>query len=779
MQNHTGQLTRALDRRGVVQTVVTTRPPGAPRRHAVGSAEVRRYGLPVRRLRQLYSLPATAMVPWLARDADLIHAHLGEDLAIVPLALGAARRHDLPLVLTVHASLRHTLAVADLRSWVLRHLGGPLEALGERRADAVIALTPRLARMLEEDGLAPGRVHVIPSGVVPAEFATDAPDPWPGLGRPRVVFVGRLARQKGVRTLLAAAGRLRTPGVRLVLVGDGSERPFLEQGIRRAGLEERVTLVGFRAHEEIPGILAHADLLVLPSVYEELGSVLLEALQAGLPIVASDTGGIPDAVGPAGVLVPPGDPAALAEGIDAVLADPERARRLSALARERAKAYDWDLLAERVLDVYARALREHRRHPDARGPARRGAGEPARALRILCVSTLYPPHHTGGYELHCASAVRDLRRHGHDVRVLASAHRHPGVEDGAEPGVFRELVRFPRSPRPTSPRAALLAERHNARVLERHLREFRPDVVSWWRLGELSQSLVERVRRTGVPAVGLVCDAWMLEGPGRDPWARLWRERPRLGTVWERTTGMPTRPRHGAAGEWLFVSDSLRRHVLGAGLELPETGIAHAGIELDLLPLRPVTPPWRGRLLYAGRVTPLKGLDTAVRALALLPPSTSLEVVGDAEPAYRAELERLAAALGVAARVTFEPPRRHAEMAALYADADAVLFPVRWEEPWGLVPLEAMACGTPVIATGTGGSAEYLRAGANALVVRPDSPEELARAVRRLATDPELRRRLAHEGRRTAQAHPAERGNAIVRRRLEAAASERPRASAA
>ena len=218
MQNHTAHLVRALDRRGVVQTVVTTRPPGAPRRQRIGASVVRRYGLPVRTLRQLYSVPAAVVVPCLARRADLLHVHLGEDLCVVPIALAAARAARIPLVLTVHASLRHTVAVTDTRSWVLHHLGGRLERIGEHEADATITLTRRLAGMLSDDGVAPERVHVIPSGVVPADYDGDAPDPWPRIGRPRVVFVGRLARQKGVRTLIAAAERLRTPGVRMVLV---------------------------------------------------------------------------------------------------------------------------------------------------------------------------------------------------------------------------------------------------------------------------------------------------------------------------------------------------------------------------------------------------------------------------------------------------------------------------------------------------------------------------------------------------------------------------------
>ena len=111
---------------------------------------------------------------------------------------------------------------------------------------------------------------------------------------------------------------------------------------------------GFIAHERLPAALAHADLLVLPSVYEELGTVLLEAMQAGLPVVASRTGGIPDVIedGANGMLVPSGDPEALARAIDRLLADRDLARRLSEEAQERAKDYDWEVLAERILRVY-------------------------------------------------------------------------------------------------------------------------------------------------------------------------------------------------------------------------------------------------------------------------------------------------------------------------------------------------------------------------------------------------------------------------------------------
>jgi glycogen(starch) synthase len=355
MQNHTAELTRALDRRGVVQTVLTTRPPTAPYFQRLGDhARVIRVGFPVRRFRQLYGPQAAIIAPILAARADVVHVHLGEDLAVIPVGTAAARLHRLPLVLTVHTSLRHTLAVNDLRSAVLKTLGGSIERWGEHSAEAVLVITPRLHRLLLSDGVDENSVHVIPPGVNPSLFEGPFEDPFSGVGKPRVLFVGRLAPQKGVGTLVEAAGLLEDPGAQILLVGDGPERKALERESERIGVADRLHFVGFFAHERLPAVLAHADLLVLPSLYEELGTVLLEAMQAALPIVASKTGGIPDVIedGVNGLLVPPGDPEALARAIDRVLADRKLARRLSEGVQERVKDYDWEVLAERVLRIY-------------------------------------------------------------------------------------------------------------------------------------------------------------------------------------------------------------------------------------------------------------------------------------------------------------------------------------------------------------------------------------------------------------------------------------------
>jgi glycogen synthase len=373
-------------------------------------------------------------------------------------------------------------------------------------------------------------------------------------------------------------------------------------------------------------------------------------------------------------------------------------------------------------------------------------------MRVLSVGNMYPPHHLGGYELTWRSAVAHQRRRGDEVRVLTTDFRSPAPDRGIteDEGVFRELRWYWRDH--DFPRMGIAErrrlERHNIGVLGRHLQAFEPQVVTWWAMGGMSLSLIEHVRRQGLPAVGVVGDDWMRYGPGVDGWQRAFGGRGPLSRIVELATGIPTGVDLARAGTWLFGSESLRRWARDAGWRLDRTAIVHAGIDSGLFRLAP-EKPWRGRLLYVGRIDSRKGTATAVAALSDLP-DMSLRVIGSGDEAHLRELRRLAREAGADDRVTFDRLPRD-RVAAAYAEADALLFPVLWEEPWGLVPLEAMAVGTPVIATGAGGSSEYLEDGVNCLIFTPrGDPAALAAAVCRLAGDPGLRRALRSAGSATA-----------------------------
>jgi glycosyltransferase involved in cell wall biosynthesis len=390
---------------------------------------------------------------------------------------------------------------------------------------------------------------------------------------------------------------------------------------------------------------------------------------------------------------------------------------------------------------------------------------------VLAVGNMYPPHHFGGYELVWRAAMRNAERHGHEVRVLTTDLRTATTEPD-DIGVHRELRwywrdhEFPR----LSGVERLSLERHNARVLDRHLESFAPDVVSWWSMGGMSLSMLERVRRKGIPAVAFVHDDWLDYGRHVDGWMRAFGGRLRpLARVVERFVRVPTQVDLAGAARYVFVSDTTRRRAADAGVAPPSAGIAHSGIDPGFVDPAPPRE-WSWSLLYVGRLDERKGVDTAVASLQHLPWEAVLTLVGGWDEREEARLRSLASGLGVAERVRFAGQRSRSEVRAAYADADVVVFPVVWEEPWGLVPLEAMARGRPVVATGRGGSGEYLRDGDNALLFEAGDAAALADAVRRLESDPALRERLVRGGLETAPLHTEDVFNEAVLRELEAAA---------
>jgi glycogen(starch) synthase len=378
-------------------------------------------------------------------------------------------------------------------------------------------------------------------------------------------------------------------------------------------------------------------------------------------------------------------------------------------------------------------------------------------VRLLTIGLLYPPHYLGGYELVCQGVMRAARARGHDVQVLVSDYRTPGVREPEEPDVDRSLHSYldatAQLPAAMGPRECVRLERHNGAVLKRHLLEHAPDVVSWWGMGGMSLALIERVRRAGVPSVLAIHDSWLSYGPQTDIWTRRARKLQPLAPVLEPLLGIPVRYRLEGAGRFLFNSQHMLDESLATGFVPNDRAVLTPGVhprfKLSQQPER-----WGGRLLYVGRLDPVKGVDVLLAAVAELPDVT-LRLVGSGNELYESELRRQAQSLGVKERVEFVGPVDAELLPSIYAGADAVIFPVRWQEPWGLVPLEAMAVGRPVIATSRGGAATYLRDGDNALLMPVDDPPALAGLVRQLAKDPDLRAKLREGGLRTAAEHSA------------------------
>lgn len=378
-------------------------------------------------------------------------------------------------------------------------------------------------------------------------------------------------------------------------------------------------------------------------------------------------------------------------------------------------------------------------------------------MRILAVGNMYPPHHQGGYEIVWQAAMREARARGHEVRVLVSQHRESAAPAEQDPDVHRTLRWYWDWERHEFPQlgaaARIRLERANAAELRRHLSGFRPDVVSWWSMGSMSLSLIEAVRRAGLPALFAVHDDWLGYGFKADQWIRVWRGwRNVVAPIAERVIGIPTFVDIPAAGRLVFNSAYTRDHARALGVDVDGSIVVTPGVDERFLDAAPVAP-WRWRLAYVGRLDRQKGVDTAVEALARLPAEATLVICGTGDEGYVDELREQARRLGVDGRVTFTGFASAETVRATYAEADAVVFPVRWDEPFGLVPLEAMGVGRPVVATARGGATEFLEDEVNVLEFPSDDAAALAEQIGRLAANPALRDRLRAGGTRTAAQH--------------------------
>ncbi len=285
--------------------------------------------------------------------------------------------HGVPHVITAHS-------LEPLRPWKIEQLGGGyrvsswVEATAYSHAQAIIAVSEGMRRdiLVAYPQVDPSRVHVVHNGIDTDAYRPDASVEalerhGVPLDRPYVLFVGRITRQKGLAHLLAAA-RDFTEGTVLVLCASSPDTPEMGEEIAQAvevlraerGADSVIWIEEQASLDDVRQLLTHARVFACPSVYEPLGIVNLEAMACEAPVVASAVGGIPEVVvdGVTGLLVAydPADPAALesglADAINALVADPARAKAMGRAGRARAIAdFSWDAIAQRTVAVYRTA----------------------------------------------------------------------------------------------------------------------------------------------------------------------------------------------------------------------------------------------------------------------------------------------------------------------------------------------------------------------------------------------------------------------------------------
>jgi glycosyltransferase involved in cell wall biosynthesis len=587
------------------------------------------------------------------------------------------------------------------------------------------AAAARLRAIVGDDG---PPVWVVPNGIEAAPLTRKEPG-----GPPRLLCVGNITANKGQGVLLEAARLLRPryPGLRVVLAGrDFSRGRFFRQAQAR-GLGDLYAATGFLDDDDVRGLLAEASLVVLPTLRREgMPTALLEAMQAGVPVVASRVGGVAEIVedGRTGVLVTPGDARGLADALSRLLTDRGLASRLAANARRH-------VVERHGLSVMIDGHRAVFREAVARSRTSHGllAAAPARvahvttadvSLRYLLLNQLRAIRDRG-YAVTGVSApgpdVTALTSHGIAHQAVAMSRRFTPLAD------LRSLVRLYRLMR-------------RARFTIVHAHNPKPGL-----LAQLA------ARLAGVPVVVNTLHGFYFHDRMR-PWAR--RFYVALEKIAARCSDLILSQNEEdlAAAVRLGIARPERIRLLGNGIDLVRFDPARLAPGARRLIRASLGLPEDAPVVgFVGRLVEEKGVRDLLRAativLCRIPDARFLLIGGtDAEKPDRLTAE-VARELGVERACVFTGVRQ--DMPALYRAMDVFALPSQ-REGFPRAPMEASAMGVPCVVTDVRGCRQAVAPFVNGLLVPAADPSALADALLQLLLDPHLARRLGEGGRRRA-----------------------------
>ena len=293
---------------------------------------------------------------------DIVHAH---DWTSAFAGVGIKHAYDIPLVATVHATEygRNN----GLHTPVQRRISDIEWYLGYEAWRVIVCSEPMRRELMAVFGIPGDKLRVIPNGVAAQHFVNASCGTVGNMGFSPddeiIVFVGRLVHEKGVQVLLEAMPQVLAthPRAVLALIGTGPHEQHLRQLAGDLGVAGSVRMLGFVSDSVRNGLYGAAKVAVVPSLYEPFGITALEAMAAGTPLIASDTGGLSEIVrhGKNGIITPAGNPQELASNIVALLGDEQLRHQLARAGSDDVRRlYDWRAICKNTISVYSEVLRE-------------------------------------------------------------------------------------------------------------------------------------------------------------------------------------------------------------------------------------------------------------------------------------------------------------------------------------------------------------------------------------------------------------------------------------
>jgi glycosyltransferase involved in cell wall biosynthesis len=270
-----------------------------------------------------------------------------------------------PMVLTVHST--EVGRAQGLHSADSFSING-IEWWATYEADRVIVCSHSMKdEICNHFNLPSKKVDVIPNAIdaevyqIPVDRGEVRQRYGVGWGEKLVLCVGRLVPQKGIEYFIRAIPQIarQHPEAKYVIVGEGWSRDILEAEARASGHADKIQFTGFASDKEVINLMTSADVLVVPSIYEPFGIVALEGMATGVPVVASQVGGLAEVIDheKTGIFVYPRSPDSIAWGIGKILSDPDHGKWLAKNAKEKLhKAYSWEAVAMKTVEVYKKVV---------------------------------------------------------------------------------------------------------------------------------------------------------------------------------------------------------------------------------------------------------------------------------------------------------------------------------------------------------------------------------------------------------------------------------------
>lgn len=405
-------------------------------------------------------------------------------------------------------------------------------------------------------------------------------------------------------------------------------------------------------------------------------------------------------------------------------------------------------------------------------------------MKILALTNLYPPHHAGTFDSHCESVVNSLRLRGHEILVLTSTHGMRSEQRDSQVERRLTLNGVFGHPLLTKVHDLKPLEIHNSTVAKEVVERYQPDVIHVFSLHGLSKSLIFTLRNTKLPTVYDVADHWLSAGVREDPWLKFWNapslsfletstrtalemsgERGRLDST------APTRMRKGYErlptvygdaktlatvqpnsipsfrfDRIYFCSQTLKQLTETVGFVVTHAEVIYPGIQTQQFigEIKPGSAPVE-KFLIVSKLDKDSGVMTALEALRqvrAIKVKASLSIYGRGDSNYIAELRSFVVRHQLPVEF-LTVSNLNQDLPSVYRKHDALLYTPEWNEPFPVTPLEAMACGLPVIASRAGGANELFRHGENAFTYSEKNAAELAARIQELQMQPALRTQMA------------------------------------